>query len=71
MKKNTHPTVFKTKVSCTCWAKFEMESVLKEIKVENCSKCHSFYTWETKVSTSAWRVAKFRARQEAVAKKDA
>lgn len=68
MKTWIHPNMHKTKVTCTCGASFEMELTMPELKVETCSKCHSFYTGEQKVSANASRVARFRARQEATQK---
>ncbi len=45
MKKDIHPEYHRCKVTCTsCGNTFETGSVLKEIRVDTCSKCHSFYT---------------------------
>ena len=71
MKTWIHPTTNKITATCTCGTKFEVFSTSKSIKVESCSKCHNFYTWKTKAVANSWRVARFRERQEAVAKKAA
>lgn len=68
MKTWTHPTTHMAKVTCTCWAKFSLLSILPEIKVETCSSCHSHYTWVQREENKATRVAKFRERQENAAK---
>lgn len=65
MKTWTHPESHKITALCTCGQKFKTESTLKAIKVESCSKCHNFYTWEIKETANSWRVARFRERQEA------
>lgn len=65
MKTWIHPTTHKITATCTCGAKFEVESTSESIKVESCSKCHPFYTWKVRETSNSWRVAKFRARQEA------
>ena len=45
MKKGIHPEYHRAKVTCvTCGNTFETGSTLKEIRVDTCSKCHSFYT---------------------------
>ncbi len=68
MQKWIHPTIHKTKVSCTCWAKFELRTTLETMKVETCAKCHTHFTWIKREDNKASRVAKFRERQ-AVAQK--
>ena len=65
MKKDIHPKYFKTTVTCTtCGNTFETGSVLKDIRVDSCSKCHPFYTGEQKFTQAAGRVEKFRKRLE-------
>ena len=71
MKTWIHPTSQKITATCTCGAKFEVYSTSPSIKVESCSKCHNFYTWKVKATANSWRVARFRERQEAWAKKAA
>lgn len=69
MKQWIHPQVHNSKVTCTCWASFDMALTIPELKVEVCSQCHPFYTWKQRVSANASRVARFRAMQEAAEKK--
>jgi len=69
MKTDIHPEYFQnTKASCACGATFTVGSTKKDIKVEICSKCHSFYTGADKVLDTAGRVEKFKTRA-ALAKK--
>lgn len=45
MKKNIQPTVHDCTVTCTsCGNTFTTLSVNKEIRVDTCNKCHSFYS---------------------------
>lgn len=71
MKTWIHPTTHKITATCTCGAKFEVQSTSDAMKVESCSKCHPFYTWQEKQIWNSSRVAKFRERQEAMAAKAA
>lgn len=63
MKKGVHPAYNRCKVTCiSCGNTFESGSVLKEIKVDTCSNCHSFYTGKLGFSANAGRVDKFNKR---------
>ena len=64
MKQNIHPKYYdKTKVVCSCGAKFEVGSTLPELKVEICSACHPLYTGEKRYVDAAGRLDRFKARQ--------
>ena len=62
MKENIHPNYQVCKVSCVCGNAFETRSVLKEIKVEICSKCHPFFSGTQKIVDTAGRVERFMRR---------
>jgi large subunit ribosomal protein L31 len=63
MKKGIHPTFVKTHVICNCGNEFYTTSVLKEIRVEVCSKCHPFYTGSSNLLfESGGQVDKFNKR---------
>lgn len=65
MKKDIHPEFFENcKVTCACGNTFTTGSVLKEIRVELCNKCHPFYTGKQKFVDTARRVEKFQERAE-------
>lgn len=65
MKKGIHPTYNKVTVTCTsCGNTFESGSVLQELRVDTCSKCHPFYTGQQKFVQAAGRVEKFNRRLE-------
>ena len=62
MKKGIHPETHKIIVECSCGAKFEVNSTLKNnTRVEICSSCHPFYTGEQKILKTG-AVDKFYAR---------
>ena len=44
MKEGIHPEYYQATVTCNCGNTFVTGSTKKEIHVEVCSKCHSFYT---------------------------
>jgi len=68
MKPNIHPNYYpNAKIICSCGNTFTAGSTLPEIHVEICSKCHPFFTGETKFVDTQGRVEKFQAKQ-AVAK---
>ena len=63
MKKGIHPNYQKAKVVCvSCGNEFESGSVLKEIRVDTCSKCHPFYTGKQSRASRAGRVDKFNKK---------
>ncbi|HHX00711.1 MAG TPA: 50S ribosomal protein L31 [Acholeplasmataceae bacterium] len=63
MKKGIHPEYHTVTVTCsTCGNTFESGSVLKELRVDTCAKCHPFFTGEQKFVQAAGRVEKFNRR---------
>lgn len=68
MKAGIHPTYNSdAKIICSCGAKFVTGSVMKEIHIELCAKCHPHYTGEQKLVDTGGRVNKFKAKQEKAA----
>ena len=65
MKKWIHPQTKKVKFVCSCWKEFEFESTLDKdiIRIEICSNCHPFYTWEERILKTG-SVDKFYARMK-------
>lgn len=68
MKKDIHPIYHHdTKVTCSCGNTFVTGSILPEIHVPICSKCHPFWTGAQKFVDTEGRVEKFeRLRTQAV-----
>ena len=70
MKKDIHPKYHaESKVTCGCGNTFSVGSVLEAINVEVCSKCHPFYTGNTRVMDTGGRVDRFKRRLEAAKSK--
>ena len=65
MKTWIHPDVKSSKVVCSCWEELVINSTLKDdlTRVEICSKCHPFYTWEQRILKTG-SVDKFYARMK-------
>lgn len=64
MKKSTHPESHDVKATCVCGHSFQTTSVLSEIKVDICSKCHPFFSGVQKFVDSAGRIERFNARYQ-------
>ncbi len=62
MKKDIHPVLYKTTITCHCGNVIEVLSTKKDIKVEICSKCHPFFTGKQKLVDTGGRVAKFNKK---------
>ena len=63
MKKGIHPTMHKTKITCTCGNEIDTLSTKENIRVEICAACHPFYTGSrSRVSEKGGRVERFRKR---------
>lgn len=62
MKPDIHPNYGKCIVKCACGETFETGSVLKEMRVDICSKCHPFFTGKQKLVDTGGRVDRFKKR---------
>ena len=62
MKEGIHPQYNEIEVTCACGNKFMSGSTSREIKVEVCSKCHSFYTGQQKTARADGRIDKFNKK---------
>lgn len=64
MKKGIHPQYNNNvKVTCACGNTFVTGSILDQINVEICSKCHPFYTGEQRIVDTENLVAKFEEKR--------
>ena len=52
MREGIHPNYYQAKVVCNCGNEFVTGSTKKDIHVEVCSKCHSFYTGQQKAAAA-------------------
>ena len=62
MKEAIHPKYYQTKVVCNCGNEFMTGSTKPEIRVEVCSKCHSFYTGQVKAAAVRGAIEKFNRK---------
>ena len=49
-------------VTCACGAEFESGSTQENIRVDVCSKCHPFFTGDSRILDAEGRVEKFRKK---------
>jgi large subunit ribosomal protein L31 len=64
VKKDIHPKLHKTTITCACGATYETVDTKEEMRVEICSSCHPFFTGKQKFLDSAGRIEKFRRKYE-------
>ena len=57
--------------TCACGATVVVGSTRESIEMEICSQCHPLFTGNEKVSDTAGRIEKFKARSAAAAPKAA
>ena len=62
MKEGRHPEYYQATVTCNCGNTFVTGSTKKDIHVEVCSKCHSFYTGQQKAARADGRIEKFNKK---------
>ena len=62
MKEGIHPEYYQATVTCNCGNTFVTGSTKKDIHVEVCSKCHSFYTGQQKAARADGRIEKFNKK---------
>lgn len=59
MKKDIQPNYGKCEIKCVCGNVIETGSVKSEIRVDTCSKCHTFFTGKSASYSEQGRAAKF------------
>ena len=62
MREGIHPNYYQAKVVCNCGNEFVTGSTKKDIHVEICSKCHSFYTGQQKAASARGRIEMFNRK---------
>ncbi|HEX3031292.1 MAG TPA: 50S ribosomal protein L31 [Bacillota bacterium] len=62
MKDKIHPKYETTTVRCACGETFETGSVMPNLRVEICSKCHPFYTGKQRSIDVGGRIDKFKKK---------
>lgn len=62
MKQGIHPNYSESQVHCACGNTFTAGTTKGEIRVETCSKCHPFYTGQSKSIEKGGRIEKFNKK---------
>lgn len=62
MKENLHPQYKEVQVRCACGNTFTAGSTKGEISVEICSKCHPFFTGQSKTVEKGGRIERFNKK---------
>ncbi len=62
MKTAIHPEYYQADVTCNCGNTFVTGSTKESIRVEICSKCHSFYTGQQKTAQARGAIERFNRR---------
>jgi large subunit ribosomal protein L31 len=68
MKTDIQPTNYSVEARCACGNSFETSSTKQELKVTICSKCHPFFTGETRFVDNAGRIEKFERKYKKAGK---
>jgi len=72
MKTDIHPKYYPAaKATCACGAQVTVGSTMEAIEMEICSQCHPLFTGNEKVTDTAGRIEKFKARTAAAKPKKA
>ena len=62
MKKDVHPKINETTITCTCGTVYNTISTQQNIKIGICAACHPFFTGEQRFVDTAGRIDKFTQR---------
>jgi large subunit ribosomal protein L31 len=62
MKKEIHPNYGDATISCACGNVIQTRSTVKEMHVNTCSRCHPYYSGQTKLMDTEGRVQRFQKR---------
>ena len=62
MKEGIHPKYTAAPITCACGNVIETNSTKESIKVDVCSKCHSFWTGNLRKDTTGGRADKFKKK---------
>lgn len=62
MKEGIHPNYNQTTITCACGEVIHTGSTKSDLRVDICSKCHSFFTGKQKLVDTGGRVGRFKKR---------
>lgn len=62
MKKEIHPEMKDTTITCACGEVYHTKSTKDNMRVEVCSSCHPFYTGKQRKASTGGRVERFNKK---------
>ena len=62
MREEIHPEYMEATITCACGNVITAGSTKKDMKVDVCSKCHPYWTWNLKRETTGGRADKFKKK---------
>jgi large subunit ribosomal protein L31 len=62
MRKDIHPEIHETTITCTCGHVYHTQSTVKNLRIGICAACHPYFTGEQRFVDTAGRVDKFAKR---------
>ena len=62
MKNDIHPKYGEATITCACGNVIHTRATVKEMHVNTCSRCHPFFTGQTKLMDMEGRVERFQKR---------
>lgn len=65
MKKNIHPKLVESTITCACGNVIQTRSIKPLFKVEVCSRCHPFFTGQQRIVDTGGKVERFMRRLKA------
>jgi large subunit ribosomal protein L31 len=68
MKKEIHPNYGDATITCACGNVTHTHSTVKEMHVNTCSRCHPYYSGQSKLLDTEGRVQRFQKRYARTAK---
>jgi len=68
MKKEIHPDYGDATITCACGNVMLTRSTSKEMHVNTCSRCHPYYSGQSKLLDTEGRVQRFQKRYARTAK---
>ena len=62
MKAEIHPDYTEATITCACGNVIKTNSTKADMKVDVCSKCHPFWTGNSRKETKGGKAAKFKEK---------
>lgn len=62
MKTQIHPEYVASTVQCSCGNHWDTRATRSQIRVKTCSRCHPYFSGETRIVDAVGRVERFKRR---------